>query len=95
MKMSMIETIGIFGIIFGFIGTLFQIKKTYKTKSTESFSIIYLLIVLISESLFMFQGILQRSPTYVLSKALYSLYFLFLLAVTMEGKEIQHDKLKY
>ena len=95
MKMSMIETIGIFGIIFGFIGTLFQIKKTYKTKSTESFSIIYLLIVLISESLFMFQGILQRSPTYVLSKALYSLYFLFLLAVAMEGKEIQHDKLKY
>ena len=95
MKLNVIEIVGLFALLFGFIGTLFQLSKTYKTKSTESFSILYLLLVVISESLFMFQGILQRSPTYIFSKAAAALYFLFLLAVAMEGKETQHDKLKY
>ena len=62
------EIIGGIAILLGLIATFMQFNKTISTMNVESFSIYSLVLVAISEMLFIIQGFMKKSHTIMLTR---------------------------
>ncbi len=78
---SMEEIIGYTAIVIGFIGGVAQIGKTGGSKDLSSFSWIYLVCGVVTELLFMIQGIMLKNISISFTRAVTLLYFGFFLVM--------------